>query len=210
MTNSMPQIEEVGKSIAEDIDDINAATAFIDDLTVENRPDLEVAVQMTATLKESLAEVDAKRMNWTAPLNKVVDDINATFSPAITALKNAEKKLKSKIDACIKKNQQQRDAILEQVASASDSERNDLLARADQFVIDKIPGLSIRETTTWKVTEERAIIEYAIENGMLQLLSVDTKALKNITKDLKEKTNIPGWECAKKTTIAITASKVEK
>lgn len=210
MTNNMPQIEEVGKSIAEDIDDINEATAFIDDLTVENRADLEVAVQMTATLKESLTEVDAKRMNWTAPLNKVVDDINATFSPAITALKNAEKKLKSKIDYCIKKNQQQRDAILEQVASASDSERNDLLARADQFVIDKIPGLSIRETTTWKVTEERAIIEYAIENGMLQLLSVDTKALKNITKDLKEKTNIPGWECSKKTTIAITASKVEK
>lgn len=208
--NRIPQITEVGKSIESDLEDIQEASGFIDEMSVETKDDLSMAVQMTAIIKESQKKIDEKRQTWTGPLNKVIDDINETFATPLKTLKDAEQKLKTKINECVKANEDTRNKLLSQVETAQDGDIPDLLAKADTHIIDKVPGLSIRESISGKVEDESAIIKYAIDSGMLQLLSVNKSALNVVTKQLKEKTNIPGWNVSKKRTVAITASKVKQ
>lgn len=206
-----PQLlEDVEKSLANDLADIDQAAELINSLKIENPKDLTVAVQMTATVKTSYKELDEKRETWTKPLKAVIADINETFKPALLALETAESILKKKIVEFVNHSDEERLRILDSIKDAPDAERSTLLVKADSLVLDKVPGLSIRTSEEISISDKTAAIRHLIAKGMHQFLEIDMKALKSAYKEYGEKImQVPGVEVMEKKTVAITVSKVE-
>ena len=208
--NIVPQLSDVSKSVEGDLADIDEAAELVNVMEVRTQQDLVMAVQMTATVKESYKEIDDKRETWVKPLKAVINDINATFSPALIALDTAEAILKNKIDACIEANDDKRKEFLEMIEEAPEEKRGDILALAEACVIEKVPGLSIRRPWKGEVTDRLKLIQWAITTGQLQFLEVNEKALNALTTELKGQIDVPGWEAKEKRVVAITTGKAKK
>lgn len=206
-----PQLlEDVEKSLANDLADIDQAAELINSLKIENPKDLTVAVQMTATVKVSYKELDEKRETWTKPLKGVIADINETFKPALMALETAESILKKKIVEFVNHADEERLRILDSIKDTPDAERSTLLVKADSLVLDKVPGLSIRTSEEISISDKTAAIRHLIAKGMHQFLDIDMKTLRFAYKEYGEAVmQIPGVEVSEKKTVAITVSKVE-
>jgi len=206
----IPQMSDVSKSIETDLSDIDEAANIIDSMEVVTPADLNMAVQMTATIKESYAEIDGKRDGWVRPLKSVIDDINETFNPALNALDSAERKLKEKIETCTRANDSARMEYLSRVESAPEEARGALLILAEQHAVDKIPGLSIRKSYKGQIVDKSKIVAWAIKTGQYRVLDINEKELNIMTKEYGKAVDVPGWEIVEKNTVAITVAKVKK
>lgn len=204
----MIQITAPQISIEDDLADIDEAASLINQMEIASNEDLRQAVEMTATIKESFKELEEKRKTWTKPLNDVIKDINATFSPATTALAAAEIKLKDMISAWIEKLSNARELLLESVEMAKEDERPDILAKAEECIVPKVPGLTVKEVLSGEVENRDEIYDWIDSKGRFwDFLVLDEKALlEYLKKHPNEK--IPGLKTSKKRTIAITTSKV--
>jgi hypothetical protein len=131
MENLKYDLAPVQKSVEDDLADIDEAAGLINAMQIKSQADLEMAVSMTATIKESYAEIDGKRESWVKPLKGVIDSINETFKPALMALEVAEEKLKTKINVAVLEADSKRTEILKQVEAADESARPVLLVKAD-------------------------------------------------------------------------------
>jgi hypothetical protein len=205
----VPQLSDVSKSVESDLADIDEAAELVNVMEVRTQQDLVMAVQMTATVKESYKEIDDKRETWVKPLKAVISDINATFSPALAALEAAESILKKKIENCIEENEKKRIELLTMIFDTPEDKRGDVLAVAEACTMDKVPGLSIRRPWKGEVVDRLVIIQWAIKTGQLQFLEVNEKALNALTTELKGQIDVPGWEAKEKRVVAITTGKVK-
>jgi len=206
----IPKMDDVSRSVENELAGIGEASELIDAMQVETQADLKIAVEMTATIKESWEEINAKRETWTKPLRAVIADINETFAPALDALDEAEKKLKNKIDECVESNEEKRIELLKEVEATPENKRGVLLALADGYAIDKIPGLSIRRSFKGEIVDHSKLVAWIIKTGQYQFLEINEKVLGAITKELQGKVDFPGWEVKEKRTVAITISTVKK
>ena len=159
-------------SIEDDLADIDEAAEIIDAIKIESHNDLRQAVAMTATVKETAKELDEKRQSWTKPLNDVVSSINETFSPAQTALANAERKLKALINKYLLERYEKHDTLLDQVKDADDETRKVLLARVEDCIPPKVTGLSVRESKTGKVVDHDTLVQWLVTNNRWECVSV--------------------------------------
>jgi len=177
---------------------------------IENHPDLQAAVKWIALIKDQATALDEKRKTFSEPLREVLDRINAEFKPATEALALAELTLKNKVSTYLRSSAAQRDEVLASIdPNDGVDKKQSALVKADALVPPKIPGLSVREGWTGRVTDAGKLIQWAVEHRRFDLLSVDEKVLKAVTKAAGRDPEIPGWSPVKDLTIAITTSKVE-
>jgi hypothetical protein len=210
MENLKYDLAPVIKSVEDDLADIDEAAGIINAMQIKSQADLETAVQFTASIKESYADIDGKRESWVKPLKGVIDSINETFKPALMALEVAEEKLKTKINVAVLEADTKRTEILKQVEAADETARPVLLVKADEYVRDKVSGLSFRKAWKGKIVDKKKIIDWCIKTGQFQFLSINEGALKAVTKELGGGTDIPGWEVWEDRTVAISVDKVKK
>lgn len=207
MIPNVNEAEVAAKPVNEEALTVRTA---VGDLAIQSHHGMKLAVQSIAEIKEKAEEVDAKRRSFVDPLRKVIDDINGFFKPAVESLKDAEKILKDKVAAYVADQHTARDEMLAEAQNYSNGDRVDLIDRATKLVPPKMKGLSIRESWTGKVTDASSLVRWAVENNRLELLKVDDKALKALTKAAGRDPEIPGWTAVLTRTTAITTSKIER
>lgn len=207
-TESMPQIEEITKELSQDTRDSNEALIFINAIEITNGTGVKDAVKIIADFKERADYLDGKRKTWVDPLNAVIRDINATFKPILDAYESCENALKNKIAGYHNAQAQKRSDLISEAGSSPNAE--ELLKAADQCLPEKIPGLAIKQSWDGEIVDPDRIVKWCIENNRLELLTPDLKALKALTKAKSLDPRIDGWKAYPKSTVAITASKIEK
>lgn len=90
-------LEKVQAFLATEQGDLDGAVELIERLVIAKAADLEVASNWLVEVAKTHDRFDAKRKEWTDPLNKVVKSINAAFKPALDSLKACESTIKGKI-----------------------------------------------------------------------------------------------------------------
>lgn len=175
-------------------------------VSIESQSALKSAVGALADIKTQYKRADDKRHSFVDPLLRVVDDLNAMFSPALDALANAEKILKSKVVEFTESRLAERDALIGEVQHTDPTQRATLIERAEALVPAKVSGLAIEETASGKVVDSDAIMKWAIASNRLDLLLVNEKALAAIARSGVDP-QIPGFKVERKRTVAITVSK---
>lgn len=207
---TIPKLTEVRKSAAPVTSDAEKALELIESLSVTTHADLETAVVWTAEVKSKFDEIDGKRKSWVDPLRAVIDDINATFKPALDSLKKAEKSIKASISDYVNENAEKRNALLAEAGGKTNGSQLALLEKADQYLPPKIKGMSIREKWTGEIYDADALLDFIIENDRYDLLMPNIKALESLTKAAGRDPGIPGWNAYQSNVVAITPSKVVK
>jgi len=176
---------------------------------VNSNKALETAVVWIAMIKNHSKVLEEKRKSFTAPLREALDRINAFFKPASEALALAEMTLKNKvskysIDAAV-----ERDKVLAAVDPNDGIDaKQAALVKADSLQVPKFPGFSLRETWQGKVTDNRALVKWAVENGRLDLLVAEHKPLIAQAKKDDRDPGVPGFKASKVRTVVITPQKV--
>lgn len=184
------------------VSDLVARTSVHDNVT------METAVKWTAEVKVQREAIDAKRKSWVEPLNAVVKDINNSFRPAIEGLKASEQALKDKISAHVSSSLARRDMLLASVQSAPPESRQAVVAEVESLAVAEVKGLSIRENWTGSVTDREALIDWCLANNRRDLLGVNEKSLKAMTKATGRDLGIPGWTATCNRTSVVTPSRV--
>ena len=207
---AIPKTKDVSKDVTPLTKDAEKVTDLIKRTMVEDDAAMEVAVQMAAEIKDKYKEVDEKRKSWVDPLRMVVDDINRTFKPALEKLKEAEAAIKAKISGYVTNSLAKRDALLSEVQATPAEERGALIEKANALEPRKVSGLAVKESWTGEVEDPAALVKWAVDNGRLELLSVNEKALKAITKSGGRDPQIPGWRAFADRSVAVTTSRVQR
>jgi hypothetical protein len=206
----IPKDIEVARVANPEVEDAKKAVAVIGTVNIISHSGLENAVAAIADVKRKHDEVDAKRRSFVDPLRKVVEDINEFFNPALEALSLAEQVLKSKVVGYVDQKMTEHDEILGSVSIDDDQAAKEAAqVKAGRCVPPKISGMAFREGWSGKVTDMDALVRWAIDEGRLELLKVDEKALKALTKSAGRDPGIPGWEAGVARSVAITVSKIK-
>lgn len=208
--SALPKLTEAARAAKIEVEEAQTIQA----LTLEGAPiisktGMENGVVAIAEIRTKHDEVDSKRKSFVDPLKQVIKDIDDFFKPALEALKTAENDLKTKVEVYVTSSLERRDNVLRDVSAAKTTEAKEtLLAQADDLVPPKVKGLSIRETWTGEVTDEKKLIKWAIKNSP-DLLQVNEKALKALTRSTGRDPEIPGWLAYANRSAVVTPSKVE-
>jgi len=193
-----------------DAQDALSVRELVNQMTIANNNDLKVATTWVAEVKTKATEIDDKRKAFVEPLRSVIDDINSFFKPAVDTLKDVETSIKLKITDFTTSRIAERDRILENLdINAANGEKALAIEKAEELVPKKIPGLSIRKNWTGSVADADMVIRWAIETQRHDLLTVNEKALKALTKSLGRDPKIPGFTAHLSQVVAITPKKVK-
>lgn len=210
MNRILPNEIEIAKIAKAEETEASESANLIKRLDIQSHAALQLALGWTAEVKEKIDELEAKRCSFVDPLRESMAAINGFFKPAIESLKDAESALKNKIagysTACVQK----RDKLLASVEAAPESERAAIIQASEATEPPKLAGLSIRETWSGSIVDVNALIDWAVSNNRRELLNVDVGSLVAITKAKNCDPGIPGWKAEKKTSVAVTTSKVKK
>jgi hypothetical protein len=153
---------------------------------ITNNAEHEFAANALAEVAKKHDAIDAKRKAWVDPLNKVVRDINATFKPLLSSLKDAEQILKSKIGDYVLAQYKEQERLLASV-KAEDSTENvvKILERVAETVPTKVETLGTRFEWAGQVVDASILPR--------EYLMPDIKKLEAITKATDGDPKIPGW-----------------
>lgn len=205
---NLPDLALVEKTAEPEINDAERVKELIEKRTIASTKDLRYSVQWLAEIKNQAAAVKAQQKSFTGPLKEVIKRIDNFFKPAIAALEMAEKMLKDKVVLFSKNQVTLRNDALDQVENEPDeSKRAALVQQSEEYVLDKIPGLSIREKWEGSIANQGKLLEWCLENKR-EFVQVDTKQLNKLTSSFGKDPQIPGWKAEKKTTVVITPSRV--
>lgn len=167
---------------------------------VEAQDALRQAVKMIAEMKDARDAVDTKRRSFIDPLRKSIAAIDDFFGPAIESLEECERILKERIDAFVQRQGAERDRMLLEAGDAARDGNREMAAAlvmtADARIVEKVPGLAIRETWDGEVVDAAALPR--------EYLVPDMKALRARTQSTKGDPQIPGWRAFVKRVVAIT------
>lgn len=208
--SALPKLTDAARAAKVEVDKAEEIQA----LTLEGAPiisksGMENAVVAIAEIRTNHDEVDTKRKSFVNPLKQVIKDIDEFFKPALNALKTAENDLKKKVEVFTTSSLERRDETLKKVSKATDvAVKESLLSKAEDLVPPKVKGLSIRENWTGEIVDEKKLINWAIKNSP-DLLQINEKALKALTKAAGRDPEIPGWLAKANRSAVVTPSKVE-
>lgn len=204
-TVEIPKLADVAKDAAAQTDEATEALAVLERLALVSEADLRQAVAVVAEMKDKRNEVDAQLKTLTKPLKGVIKDIEKLFKPAIQALDQCEAYLKMRIADYAATQAEERDRLLGEagrMVKESAPAARALIAQAETHMLDKVPGLALREAWDGEVVDVDAIPrEYLIP---------DVKALKALTRARKGDPRIPGWRAYPVASVAITVAEVER
>lgn len=197
-----PPQDEVDEFAAKVKSDAERSLAFVKSIEIKTRAEFEFAGNALKEIAHSHDVIDAKRRSWVDGLAAVVADINATFKPATTALKEAESVLKERIGAFVLAAEAKRGALLQEASVAvaggrsADAER--VLAEADQLAVAPVEGVGVSVKWEGEVIDASAIPR--------EYLTPDVDKLNKITAATEGDPQIPGWR-AKRTAAVRTSRK---
>lgn len=202
----LPKMGDVALAASTQSEEADEALELIRGIALRTNQELAGAVGVVAEMKEKRAAVDEQLKRFTAPLKGVIKDIEGFFKPAIKALDECEVLIKRKISDYTAGEAVQRDRLLADAGEAAQQgdavAARALVVKADAHLVDKVPGLSMREQWDGEVVDAEAIPR--------EFLIPDVKALKALTRAKKCDPKIPGWRAHCGTTVAITTSRVER
>ncbi|KKM61110.1 hypothetical protein LCGC14_1534950 [marine sediment metagenome] len=203
----MPKMATVTKIASAKAEEASTALQFIEDYEMKEQTDLEWATEAAKSVKDDLDAVNTERRKFVDPLKQVIKDLEAAFKPAIQSLKKCEMTLKTKMTDYIMQAAVERDRLLaeagDQYEGGDDSAGEVLVEEAETKVVEKVSGMSTRESWVGEVTDAQQIINWAIGNNRPDLLAPDIKILKALTKAKGGDLKIPGWRAFSKTVVAI-------
>jgi hypothetical protein len=209
---TLPKANDVEAAIQEDIADVQQAAIFVEDVSIVSDEQMQNGTRILAELKNKYKEIETKKKSFTQPLKQVVKELDQFFKPALDSLKKAEAIVKDKISACVEEREVARGKLLQQVRHKTPEQKNEveeIIKQADALAIPKIDGLSVREKWTGDLVSNQAAVQWAMDNGRAELLTIDVKSLEALTIAQDGKVDIPGWKPYKKSTVVITAAKVK-
>jgi hypothetical protein len=184
----VPKRAEIDSFIEPIQRDAEASVVFIEALVVKTDAEREFASNALSEVASRHDAYDKKRKAWVQPLKAVASDIDATFRPALQALKHCEQMLKEKIGMYDVAQAQARAALLVQAAAAGASGNREAAEAAyvvaDQFSAASAGAGSKIEWTGEVVDATQIPREY---------LCPDVKKLEALTKARGEDPCIPGW-----------------
>lgn len=168
-------------------------------MEITSAPELKAAVGWTAEIKDKMAEVTAERDSFLKPLKDVTKRLSDKYKPAIDSLKACEAATKKAVTTYV----QTVEAYQKKALSEGDVEK------AQEVEVPKVKGMSLRRKLKVEVTDAKALVDYCIENGYVNMLLPNVEAMEKMAqKDLLGDT--PGLRVVEDITVAITASKVER
>lgn len=192
-----------------EIEDAGQVADLVSDMQITDQTGLEVATAFTAQVKIKKKEIETKQKSFIDPLNKVVKELKAFFEPAIDNLTTAEKELKTKIEKYVTWSFGERDALLKKMEHTPQNERSELLAAAQALEPGKVDGMRVQETWGGEIEDLEMLVRWAVYNRQSTILSINEKALVEMTKKANGKIYIPGWKPKPIHTVVITISKVK-
>ena len=202
----IPKMGEVALEASSQSEEADEALDLIKGIRLATNDDLKMAVVTVAEMKDKRGAVEAVLKRFTGPLKGVIKDIEGMFKPAMRALDECEALMKRKISSFAEEQAEKRDRLLaaagEAVSESDQAASRALIAEAENHVIEKVPGLSVRELWDGEVTDAAAIPR--------EFLIPDVKALKAMTRARKGDPGIPGWRAFPTSSVAITCDKVER
>lgn len=172
--------EEAALEASISAEDARKSLEFVKKVEVHNQSDLQWAVSAVAEIKTTAEAVELKRRSFTEPLKKVVKDLEEFFRPAEKSLKESEAVLKKAIVAFAERRSAERRALIERAATSSNATA--LIAEAEAHEIPKVQGMSLTRATHFTVLDRSEAVAWCVQNGRLDLLTLDEKTCKALTK----------------------------
>lgn len=198
----MQDIEKLKREITADETDAIKVQNYVAQFQIENNEQLEPTVQMIAEIKAQGRALEEQKESWTKPLREVIESIQEAFSPALTALREAEYILKSKVVTHIESQLEKRDALIETIAKLPEEQRSTALAKAEALQPPKVPGLQIRETTKFEITNREALLKWVIDKHP-DFMDIDLGRLNAYAKANTD-ISIPGYQKIVKRVVAVS------
>lgn len=220
-------------------------------LVIDSPEMYELAAEHTKAVKSMAGEIEKRRKEITAPLDKAKKAAMDLFRPFLEQLEVAEKQLKAKMIEFAAEQERRRQeeerrareqaeaaqraaeaeaakqqaALLERSAELVEAgdiaqaeavaEEAEAMAHAPLAPIvvaapvtqtAKASGVSIRENWTFEVTDLAALVRAAAERPeLVELLTTNDTAIRQLVKALKGKTNIPGIRAFNDPTASVRA-----
>ena len=203
-----PNTKAMQADLLSDHEELATAADMVTEFQVETDEDLENAVFVLGDLKTKYRGIENKRRAIIDPLQLALNTVNNTFSPVLDLLDTVEKTVKAKITCCVNARIDLQDHLLEEMASTDKpADKLAIQRRLTPLDTPKIGGLSIKETQKTEVEDEETLLAWILANEKYEYLTVNTKALKQDSKEGDPK--IPGWKVTQKKSVAITPSKIK-
>lgn len=173
--------------------------AFVQTATVETDAEAQTATTQIKALKEAVKEIETERRKLTDPLNAVVKQINAKFSPVVDLYERAEKILKGQIIAyqtAARKREAQAFENAAALAQAGDAAAaTQALIAASVSAPAALGGVSTR--TLWRAR----VVD--VSQVPREYLIVNEKALAALATTTKGAATIPGVEFYAEESLAV-------
>lgn len=106
--------------------------AMVEEFSIATADDYERATAELRALKTAADAMEADRVSFTGPLNKVLKMLNDRFQPSIKLLELAEKTIKGKISAYLVEQQRKADEERRRAEAVAAAERKRLADEADR------------------------------------------------------------------------------
>lgn len=129
-----------------------SALPDIEDFVIQNDDDKDFAADLLREVKDKHKAVEGRRKEITVPLNKALRGVNDLFRPALKALEEGEKMLKSKIVGYVERRDEERKAALLAASQTKDAAKaTEALSKAE--VTSAPEGVNIRYRWVFEVTD---------------------------------------------------------
>lgn len=207
---NMGAAQEAGNAQTEEA---NQYLEHIRKMDLTTVPEIQFAVGVVAEIKEKHAAVDEQRHKFIDPAQRIIDEANGLFKPALKSLKECEAVIKEKLVAVDGNWRKKRDELIaksgEAGAVGDAGQAEALMSEADAHLIPKVPGLSFRRSVAVDVRDPAAAVRWCIDNHRSDLLQLNEKAVKALAKASDgQGVDIPGVAITPSATVAITVKDV--
>lgn len=203
----VPSADVLNTAIAAVADEAKLIETASTRVEVTNVPELRFVVGALAEVKEKRAAVQAQLDEFVKPMQDTIAKLRAFFSPSLKSLKESERLLKVEVLKFLAFAESERVRLLEVASYRTDPPMvTTALAKAEAYDVPPIKGMSVSERTVGRVVDPMQVLEWVVDNGRMDLLSFDEKAL---AKAVKEGAEVPGYEWETKRTVSINTKRVK-
>lgn len=209
MESSLKQAIALVDSEREEAEIIASGT---EEIYIDSPESAEIATQTLAAIKERYKFIEGKRKAWVGPIKAVAADIDKTIRPVTKALLAGETRLKKALADYQRRQEEERDRLLKEAGGAeSEAKRTDLISRATVADPEPQQGVTYKEKTVASVVDHAAAVKWCVDNGRLEWLLVDTKAIEAQAKALGSRfPEVAGVEVKKDYSVVVRSASVRK
>lgn len=220
MTSITVQMEQAGLAASVEHESAKKSLELLKGSEIQTDAHLHGAVSYIAEHKNKFAAAVEKRDSFTGPLKKAIAEIQITvtklndvFEPAMTSLKECEATAKKKIVAFAEAQAVERRKMIQSAGDASAAGETAVaqehIKRAEAYEVPKVAGMSLRRAVEFQVLDAGDAVAWCVQNGRLDLLTLDEKACKALAKAGKLP-EMDGVRWGETYSVAVTADKVKR